>query len=146
MPVVLASKFSLYSLKRLNTALRNSMAMGKGYVKVDSHLTIQVPLMVSHNRCTVSVKQWKNIPEMSTHSWSNWSTRITIIPDIIFTQTLGEGDFINEALVATIIQNIFPFMLPIETIYRVHFPSICTHLFSFDYWVLWLWGSIVEFI
>mgnify|MGYP001797852521 CR=1 FL=1 len=58
MPVVMASKFSFNALKRLNTALRNSMAMGQ-VVRVDSWMTIQVPLIVSHNCCSVYLKQWK---------------------------------------------------------------------------------------
>ena len=57
----------------------------------------------------------------------------TVIPHIIVAGPLGEGDFINEALAATIIHNIFPSRLPIATIYRAHCPSNCTHLFSFDY-------------
>ena len=55
--LVMASKFLFNALKRLNTALRSSMAMGQ--VGFDSWLTIQAPLIVSHNRCTVSLKQWK---------------------------------------------------------------------------------------
>ena len=39
----------------------------------------------------------------------------TVIPLIIVARPLGEGDFINEALVATIINNNFTF-----TIYRVY--------------------------
>ena len=53
-PSYIASKFSFNALKRLNTALRNSMAMGQ--VRFDSWLTIQASLIVS---CTVSLKQWK---------------------------------------------------------------------------------------
>ena len=34
--------------------------MAMGQVGFDSWLTIQVPLIVSHNRCTVSLNQWKN--------------------------------------------------------------------------------------
>ena len=53
----MASKFSFDALKMLNTALRNSLAMGQ--VRFDSWLPIHVPLIVSHNRCIVSLKQWK---------------------------------------------------------------------------------------
>ena len=44
----------------------------------------------------------------------------TIIPHIIVAGPLGEGDFINEASVAAIIHNIFPFRLPIATVCRVY--------------------------
>ena len=33
--------------------------MAIGHVKFESWLTIQVPLIVSHDRCTVSLKQWE---------------------------------------------------------------------------------------
>ena len=52
---------------------------------------------------------------------------------VIVTRPLGEGDFINESLVATIIYKIFPSRLPIAPIYRICCPSIRTHLFSLDY-------------
>ena len=42
----MASKFSFNILRRLNTALRSSMAMGQ--VKFDSWLTIHSPLTDSH--------------------------------------------------------------------------------------------------
>ena len=69
---------------------------------------------------------------------------ITVIPLIIVAWPLGEGNFVNVALVATITHKNFPFRLPTATICCVHCRSICTHLFSFDNWVLW--GSIVVFI
>ena len=53
----MANKICFNALKRLNTALRNSMAISQ--VRFNSWLTIQVPLIVSHNHCTVSQKQWK---------------------------------------------------------------------------------------
>ena len=49
MPVVMANKIFFNALKRLNTALRNSRA-------------IQVPLIVSHNHCTVSQKKVEKFP------------------------------------------------------------------------------------
>ena len=53
----MANKIFFNVLKRLNTALRNSRAIGQ--IRFDSWLTVQVPLIVSHNHCTVSQKQWK---------------------------------------------------------------------------------------
>ena len=44
----------------------------------------------------------------------------TVIPHIIVTGQLGEGDFMNESYVTTIICNIFPFRLPIVIIYRIY--------------------------
>ena len=55
MPAVVANKIFFNALKRLNTALRNSRA-------------IQVPLIVSHNHCTVSQKKVEKIPVMPATS------------------------------------------------------------------------------
>ena len=69
MPVVKANKFSFNTLKGLNTALRNSMAMGQ--VRYDAWLIIQVPLIVCHKSLYCVSKTVEKIPEMPTTSWSN---------------------------------------------------------------------------
>ena len=66
----MASKFSFNALKRLNTAL---MAMNQ--VRFHSWMTIQASLIVSHNHCNVSLKQWKNFWRCLPTSWSNWTKR-----------------------------------------------------------------------
>ena len=66
MPVVMASKFYFNALKRLITALRNSMAMGQ-VVRFDSWMTIQVPWIASHNCCSVYLKQWKEFRRCLQH-------------------------------------------------------------------------------
>ena len=53
----MADKIFFNALKRMNTALRNSKAIGQ--LRFNSWLTIQVPFIVSHNHRTVSQKQWK---------------------------------------------------------------------------------------
>ena len=78
---------------------------------------------ITIHKYIINPRQLHTIPPLSVANYTadlllsvtKCHKTLTVIPHIISAGPLGEGDFINEGLAATIIHNIFPSRLPIAT-------------------------------